>query len=134
MLAPDPANLVRVGATGRMPHVAQLAGAPDRPCGAAPDPDLRLPRRPRLEGRVAERPVVAVEAPFAAPEGAHDPDLLVCAAAAPGELDAHEVVLVLVPAHADAERGAAAGELLERRDLFREMHRVVQRDEDDRRA
>ncbi len=31
----------------------------------------------------------------------------------------HEVVLILVPAHPDAEREAAAGELLQRRDLRR---------------
>src|SRR6266536_1955101 len=50
------------------------------------------------------------------------------------ELDADEVELVLVPAHPDAEREAAAGELLQRRDLLRQVHRVVQRHEHDRRA
>jgi PPOX class probable F420-dependent enzyme len=78
--------------------------------------------------------VLAVEVPLAAPEGAHDPDRLVPAPAAALERDAHEAELVLVPAHAEAERHAAAGELLERRGLLREMDRVVQRNEDDRRA
>ena len=50
----------------------------------------------------------------------------------PVELDAHEIELVLVPAHPDTEREAAAGELLQRRDLFRQVHRVVQRHEHDR--
>ncbi len=39
-----------------------------------------------------------------------------------------------VPAHPDAEREAAAGELLQRRDLLRQVHRVVQRHEHDRGA
>jgi hypothetical protein len=39
-----------------------------------------------------------------------------------------------VPAHPDAEREAATGELLQRRDLLRQMHRVVQRHEHGRGA
>ena len=80
-----------------------------------------------------ERPELALEVALAAPERPHQPDRLVGAAAAALERDAHEVELVAVPADADAEREAAAGELLQRRDLLREVHRVVQRQEHDRR-
>jgi len=55
-----------------------------------------------------ERPVLPLEVALAAPERAHQPDRLVGTPAAALELDAHEVELVLVPAHPDAEREAAA--------------------------
>ena len=74
------------------------------------------------------------EVALAVPERAHQPDLLVGSPTAALELDAHEVELVLVPAHPDAERETAARELLQRRDLLRQVHRVVQRHEHDRGA
>src|SRR5438105_15116877 len=117
-----------------MPRVAELPRAPDRRWGAAADPDLGRRGGQRLGGRVVEGPVLAVEVPPALPERPHEPDRLVAAPAAALELDAHEIELVGVPAHADAEREAAAGELLERGGLLRQVHRVVQRDEDDRGA
>src|SRR5712691_8084936 len=88
----------------------------------------------RLGRRVVERPELAVEILLAAPQRSHQADRLVGTPTAAFELDAHEVELVLVPAHADAQREAAARELLQRRDLLREVHRVVQRHEDDRGA
>jgi len=88
----------------------------------------------RFGGRVPERPEAALEGALAAPERAHDADRPVGAPAASRELDAHEVVLVAVPAHPDAECEAAARELLERRHLLREVERVVQRHEHDRGA
>src|SRR5437870_2603094 len=117
-----------------MPRVAELAGAADRAIRAAAHPDLRLPRRLRLEGRVVERPPLPLEVALAVPERAHQANRLVGAPAAALELDADKVELVLVPAHPDAEGEAAPGELLQRRDLLREVHRVVQWDEHDRGA
>src|SRR5262249_23075044 len=49
------------------------------------------------------------------------------------ERHAHEPELVSVPAHADAEPEAPAAQLLQRRHLLGEVHRVVQRHEHDRR-
>src|SRR6266540_3209367 len=134
MLLLDAADVIRIRRARGMPHVAELERAPDRRRRAAADPDLRLRRRMRLRGRVVERPELAFEIALAAPERTHQPDRLVPAAAAALERHAHEVVLVLVPAHADAEVEAAAAELLQRRHLLRQVHGVVQRDEDDRRA
>lgn len=48
------------------------------------------------------------------------------------ELVPDEAELVLVPAHADAEPRAPAGELLQRRDLLCGPDRVVERHEHDR--
>src|SRR2546422_8505847 len=117
-----------------MPDVAELARPPDRALGAAADPDLRLRRRVWLRRRVLERPPASLEFALPVPEGPHHADRLVAAPAAPFELDADEVELVFVPAHPDAEDEAAAGELLQRRDLLSEVHRVVQRHEHDRGA
>src|SRR4051812_38202568 len=103
-----------------MPDVAELPRPAQGPPGAAADPDLRLLRRQRLGRRIVERPVLALEVVLTVPERAHQPDRLVRAAATARELDAHEVVLVLVPAHADAERETAAAQLLERRNLLGE--------------
>jgi PPOX class probable F420-dependent enzyme len=118
----------------RVPDVAELERPPDRPRRAAADPDLRLRRGMRLGGRVLVRPVAALEQALAAPERAHEPDRLVGAPAASLEVDAHEVVLIPVPVHPDAEREAAARELLERRHLLRKVERVVQRHEHNRGA
>src|SRR5438552_12236623 len=117
-----------------MPRIAQLPRAPDSAIGAAADPDLGLWRGARLGRRVPVRPVTALERRLAAPERAHQPDRLVAAAAAPLERDAHELELVAVPAHADPEREAAAGELLQRRHLLRQVERIVQGHEHDRGA
>src|SRR5438132_1677101 len=88
----------------------------------------------RLGRRVVKRPELTVEILLAAPQSAHQPDRLVGTPPAAAKLDAHEPVLVLVPADPNAQREAAARELLQGRDLLREMHRVVQRHEHDRRA
>jgi PPOX class probable F420-dependent enzyme len=117
-----------------MPGVAELARAPNRAVGAAADPDLRPWGGLRLGGRLTERPPPPLEVPLAAPDGAHYPDRLIAAGSATFELDAHEVELVPVPAHADAKRETAARELLQRRDLLRQVHRVVERHEHDRGA
>src|SRR3989442_10452041 len=98
--------MVDVGATRRMPRVAQLERPPDRALRAAAGPDLRLRRWVRLRGRFMERPVLAFEVPLALPERTHQPDRLVGSPAAVLELNTHEVELVLVPAHADSEREA----------------------------
>src|SRR5712691_1875069 len=126
--------MVGIGAARRMPSVPELLRAPYGARGTAPDPDFGLWRWMRLGGRVVERPVLPVEVAFAAPERAHQPDRLVGAAVTAVELDSHEVELVLVPTHPDTERETSAGELLKRRDLFRQVHRVVQRHEHDRGA
>src|SRR5215212_1275222 len=117
-----------------MPGVAELEGAADRTLRAAADPDLRLRRGVRLGRGVAEGPELSVEVALAAPQSAHEADALVGAAAAALERHAHEVELVLVPAHPDAEGEAAARQLLQRRDLLREMHRVVEWHQHDRRS
>ena len=88
----------------------------------------------RLRGRILERPELTLEVALAVPEGAHEADFLVGTTTAARERHAHEVELVLVPAHADPEREAAARELLQSRDLLRQVHWVVQRHEHDRRA
>src|SRR5207302_8121772 len=113
MLLLDAADVVRLGAAGGMPDVTELLSPADCMLRAAPDPDLRQRRRVRLGRRIVERPVLAVEVLVAAPEGAHQPDRLVGAAASALERHAHEVVFVLVPAHPDAEMEAAAAELLQ---------------------
>src|SRR3989442_9967851 len=125
MLLLDPAHVVGPSAARRMPRVAELEGAPDRALGAAADPDLRLTRRTRLGGRVVKRPVASLEVALAAPHGAQQPDRLVGPPAATLEFDAHELELVAVPSHADAQREPAAGELLQRGDLLRQVHGVV---------
>src|SRR6266536_2569938 len=109
-----------------MPGVAELARAPNRAVGAAADPDLGLWRGVRFGGRVIERPILPLEIVFAVPERADEPDRLIRTPAAAFELDAHELELVFVPAHPDAEREAAARELLQRGDFLRQVHRVVQ--------
>jgi PPOX class probable F420-dependent enzyme len=81
-----------------------------------------------------EGPVPPLEVMIAVPEGAHQPYGLVGAPAAALEVDAQELELVSVPAHPDTEREPAAGELLQRRQLLRQMDRVVQGDEHDRGA
>src|SRR5213593_210174 len=108
-----------------MPRITELACATQRTLGAPADPDLRDRRRVRLRGRIVERPELALEVAFALPQCAHQPDRLVRAPAAALERHAHEVELLLVPAHAAAEREPPAGELLQRCDLFRQMNRVV---------
>src|SRR6266571_2573404 len=102
MLLFDAAHLVSVGAAGGMPRVPEFARAAHGTIGAAADPDLRLRSRVRLRGGVVERPVATLEVLFAVPERAHQPNRLVGAAATAFELDAHEVELVPVPAHAGA--------------------------------
>src|SRR5439155_26855527 len=117
-----------------MPPAPQLARPANRTLRAAAAADLRLRCGVRLRGRLVERRELALEVALAAPERAHQPDRLVGRPAAALELYAHELERVPVAAHPDAEREAAAGELLQRRDLLRQMHRVVQRHEHDRRA
>src|SRR4051812_44668020 len=118
-----------------MPYVAEFARAPDRALRAAADPDLGHRRRLRLRGHAAERPALALVFARAAPEGLHDAERLVAAPAAALERDAHRLVLRRMPAHADAEREEpAAGQLLQRRRLLRQVHRMVQCDECDRGA
>jgi PPOX class probable F420-dependent enzyme len=78
--------------------------------------------------------MLAVERPLATPERAHEVQRLVGPAVATPELDAHEPELVLVPADAHAESHAPVRELLQRRDLLREMDGVVKRHEHDRGA
>src|SRR5438105_3145120 len=134
MLLLDACHVAGVGATRWMPGVTELARTPDRTRRGAAHPDLRALRRTRLGCRVVEGPVFAVEVPLAVPERAHQPDRLVGAAATALELDTHEVELVLVPAHPDSEGQASSGKLLDGRDLLRELHRVVERHEHDRRA
>src|SRR5438094_4703954 len=106
MLLLDLPDVVRIRATRRVPDIAQLERPPDCRCRAAADPDLRQRRRVRLRRRVVEGPVLALEVALAAPECAHHADRLVRAPAAALERHAHEVVLVFVPAHADAEAEA----------------------------
>src|SRR5262245_41990887 len=134
MLLLDAANVIGVGSARGMPHVPELERAPDRAIGAAADPDLRQRRRVRLRHRLVERPELALVVALAVPAGAHQADRLGGAAAAALARDAHEVVLVLVPPHADPEVEASAGKLLHGRDLLGQVHRVVQGNEDDRRA
>src|SRR5919198_143776 len=88
----------------------------------------------RLGSRVVERPELTLEVACPAPERAHQAERLVRAPAALPERHAHEAVLVLVPADADPEVEAAAAQLLQRGDLLRQVHRVVQRHEHDRGA
>src|ERR671936_3008680 len=104
MLLLDAAHVLGIGSAGGMPYVAELAGAADRALGAAADPDLGLPFRVGVGGRVVERPVVAFEVALAVPQRPHQPDRLVAPPAAALERDAHEVELVAMPAHADADR------------------------------
>src|SRR5205085_12261201 len=111
MLLFDAAHVVGVRSPRRMPGVSKLPCAANRTRRAAADPDLGLTRRHRCEGRVVEGPELAVEVALAAPQRTHDPDRLVAAATATLERHAHEVVLILVPAHSHAEREATAGEL-----------------------
>src|SRR6266540_6199365 len=113
MLLLDAADMAGVRPTRRMPHVPQLERPPDRTLRAATDPDLRLRGRVRLRGHALERPVLPFEVALAVPERAHQPDRLVGTPAAALKRNAHVVELVLVPAHPDAEREAAAGELLQ---------------------
>jgi PPOX class probable F420-dependent enzyme len=130
----DAPNVVGVRAARRMPGIAQFERAPYGSLRTAANPDLGLRRGVRLRGRVVEGPVLPLEVVFAVPESAHQPERLVGAAAAALELDAHELELVLVPAHPDTEREAATRELLQRGDLLCQVHRVVQRHEHDRGA
>ena len=130
----DAPHVRDVGAARRMPDVAEPARPPDRLRRAAADPDLGWRRRQRLRGRVAKRPVTAVERVLTTPERAHQLDRLVSAAAATLELHAHELELVAVPAHADAERYASTRELLQGGHLLRQLDRVVQGQDQDRRA
>src|SRR4051812_12264867 len=115
-----------------MPDVPELACTPERARRAAADPDLRRRRRQWIGSRITERPVLTLEPALAAPQRAHQPDRLVPAPAAPCELDTHELVLSLVPAHADADDRASAGKLLQRCGLLREVERVVQRQDHNR--
>src|SRR5207248_11456165 len=128
----DASDVIGVRSPRRMPHVSELARATQRTLGAAADPDLGLLRRYRLRRRVLERPALAVEARLPVPQRTHQADRLVRATAAALELDAHEVVFVLVPAHPHAEREPAVRELLQRRRLLRQVHGTVERYEHDR--
>src|SRR6266545_371324 len=114
MVLLDAADMVGIGASRGMPGVSQFERPPDRALRAAAHPDLRHRRRVRLGRRLMERPVLPVEVALAIPERAHQPNRLVGTPAAALEVDAHEVELILVPAHPDAEREATAGELLQR--------------------
>ncbi len=87
-----------------------------------------------LGGRVVKRPELSGEATLAAPEGTHQPDRLVGAPASPLKWDTDELELVPMPTHPDPEREPPPGEVLQRRNLLGEEHRVVQGDEDDRSA
>src|SRR5919201_4566312 len=127
-------HVVRVRAARRMPCIAELERSPDGALRAAADPDLRLHGWAWLEGRIVERPELALEVALAAPQRAHQADRLVRTSPTARERNTHEVVFVLVPAHPDAEREAAAAQLLHCRDLLRQVHRVVERNEHDRRA
>src|SRR5262245_56914738 len=109
-----------------MARVSQLPRPTESPLGTAADPDLGLWRGVRLGRCVPVRPVAPLERRLARPERAHQPDGLVGAAAAPLERETHELELVAVPAHADPEREASAGDLLQRRDLFCEVERIVE--------
>src|SRR5437763_4247439 len=133
MLLLQPPHVIHVRAAARVPHVAELPRPPDRSVRASTNPDLRLRRRQRLRRRVVERPQRPLVVARPAPDRPHHPDHLVAAPPATLERHAEELVLGPVPAHADAETHAPARQLLQRRDLLRQVHRVVQRGEDDRR-
>ena len=128
-------HVLDVGAARGMPHVTELARTPHRALGAAADPDLGQRRGgaapPSRHGTTSSAPWKECS-----PRQSARMTRIASSRAAPAALerDAHELELVPVPAHADAERDAAAGELLQRRHLLREVERVVQRQDHDRGA
>ena len=75
-----------------------------------------------------------MEGALAAPERSHDLERLVRSPPAAVEVDAHEPELLLVPAHPDPEPEFSPRDELQRRDLLRQLDRVVQGHEHDRRA
>lgn len=129
----DALDVVGADASARVPDGAEIARASDRPFGGSSHPDLRPRSWQRPESRVVEGPVLAVERALPGPQRTHQPQCLVRAAVTAAELVTHEAELVLVPTDADAEPKASTRELLKRRRLLREVDRVVQRQEDDRR-